>query len=107
MGWGNENCSNGSGHMTNMATMPIYGKNLKNLLLWNKKANDLESWYVASGARVLPSLFKLSRWVDSDLFYGKVKGPGLIRGYFGLRFSENLKFLNSCILHSHNKGNMS
>ena len=23
-------CSNGPGHMTNMATMPIYGKNLKN-----------------------------------------------------------------------------
>ena len=22
-------CSNGPGHMTNMATMPIYGKNLK------------------------------------------------------------------------------
>ena len=36
-----------------------------------------------------------------------VKGPVLIRCYFGLRFSENLKFLNSSILHSHNKGNMS
>ena len=35
------------------------------------------------------------------------KEPGSIRGYFSLRFSENLKFLNSCILHSHNKGNMS
>ena len=23
------------GHMTKMATMPIYGKNLKYLLLWN------------------------------------------------------------------------
>ena len=30
-------------------------KKLKNLLLWNQKADDLESWYVASGARVLPS----------------------------------------------------
>ena len=29
MGWGNESCSNGPGHMTNMAAMPIYGKNLK------------------------------------------------------------------------------
>ena len=26
---GKKNCSNGLGHMTNMAVMPIYGKNLK------------------------------------------------------------------------------
>ena len=26
-------CSNGLGHMTKMAAMPIYGKNLKKLLL--------------------------------------------------------------------------
>ena len=26
---GKKNCSNGLGHMTNMAAMPIYGKNLK------------------------------------------------------------------------------
>ena len=61
-----------SGHMTNMAAMPIYVKNL----LWNQTADDLESWYVASGAQVLPSLFKWWPWVDLDLFYGKVKfGP--------------------------------
>ena len=35
-------CSNGPGHMTNMAAMPIYGKTLKNLLFWNQTANDLE-----------------------------------------------------------------
>ena len=29
---GTKVCSNGPGHMTNMAAMPIYGKNLKNLL---------------------------------------------------------------------------
>ena len=28
MGWGND-CSNGPGHITNMAAMPIYGKTLK------------------------------------------------------------------------------
>ena len=33
--------SNSQGHMTEMATMSIYGKNLKNLLLWNQKADDL------------------------------------------------------------------
>ena len=35
-------CSNGSGHMTNMAAMPIYGKNLKNLPLWNQKLMTLK-----------------------------------------------------------------
>ena len=33
-------------------------KALKNLLLRNQKADDLETWYAASGARVLPNLFK-------------------------------------------------
>ena len=31
-------------------------KTLKNLLLWNRKADDLETWYAALSARVLPSL---------------------------------------------------
>ena len=35
--------------MTKMAAVPIYGKILKNLLLRNQKADDLESWYAASG----------------------------------------------------------
>ena len=30
------------GHMTNMAAMPIYGKNLKNLLLQNQYTHDLK-----------------------------------------------------------------
>ena len=50
--------SNGPGHMTKMAAMPIYDKNLKNLLLRNQKTNDLETWYAASSARVIPNLFK-------------------------------------------------
>ena len=37
---------------------PYMVKTLKNLLLWNQKAEDLESWYVASGARIVSSLFK-------------------------------------------------
>ena len=49
---------NGPGHMTNMAIMPVYVKNLKNLLLRNRKADDLEYWYAASGTQVLPSSFK-------------------------------------------------
>ena len=55
MGRGTEVCSNLLGYMTKMAAMPIYGKNLNSLLLRNQKAVDLESWYAASGARVLLS----------------------------------------------------
>ena len=50
--------SNGSGHMTKLAAMPIYGKTLKKNLLWNQKADDLENWYAPLGAPVLPNLFK-------------------------------------------------
>ena len=72
MDGGTKVCSNGPGHMTSMAAMPIYSTNLKNLLLWTKKTDYLESWYAASGTRVLSSLFKWWHWVDRDLFYGKV-----------------------------------
>ena len=39
--------TNEVGHMINMAAMPIYSKNLKNLLLQNQLTDDLETWYVA------------------------------------------------------------
>ena len=60
MGWAN---LNGPDHMTEMATMPIYGKNLQ-----NQKADYLETWYAASGIRVLPSLFKLRQWLTLTYF---------------------------------------
>ena len=63
-------CSNGPGHMTKVAAMPIYGKNL---LLWHRKADDHETWHAASSTHVLTSLFKGCPRVDLDLFYGKVK----------------------------------
>ena len=47
-------------------------KSLKSLLLRNQKADDLEIWYAASSAPVLPSLFKWWPLVDFDIFYGKV-----------------------------------
>ena len=51
-------------------------KTIKNLFLWNQKADSLERWHAAWGTRVLPSLFKQWPWVDLDVFYGKVKfGP--------------------------------
>ena len=48
------------GHMTNMAAMPIYGRNLKkNLLFQNQWIDELETLYVALAMQVLPKLFKL------------------------------------------------
>ena len=52
--------------------MPIYGKKLKTLLLRNKNVDDLETWYAALGAQILPSLIKWWSCVGLDLFYGKV-----------------------------------
>ena len=49
---------NGPGHMTKMAAMPIYGKNLKIFLLQNQKSCDLETWHVAVGTQALLSLYK-------------------------------------------------
>ena len=49
---------NGPGHMTKMAAMHIYGKNLKNLLLQNRRADFHKTWYVASGTPAHHSLYK-------------------------------------------------
>ena len=52
--------TNCTGHMSKMATMPIYGKFklFKCHLLWNQKANGLRTWYVALGMWALPDLHK-------------------------------------------------
>ena len=49
---------NDPGHMTMMATMPIYGKNLKILLLQNQMSYDLETCHVAPVTQALQSLYK-------------------------------------------------
>ena len=46
MEWWNEIYSNGPGHMTNMAVMPILAQNLKK----SSSLDDLEIRYAASGA---------------------------------------------------------
>ena len=61
--------SNVHGHITKIASMPIYGKNFQNLLLRNQEADDLETWHTASGTQVLPVLFKWWQWVDLNHFY--------------------------------------
>ena len=49
---------NGPGHMTKMAAMPIYGKNLLNFFLRNRWTDFHETWYVASGTPAHHSLYK-------------------------------------------------
>ena len=64
--------SNGHGHMTKMAAMPIYDKNLKkSSSLEPNRRWSVETWYTALCTRVVPNSFKWWPWVDTDLFYGK------------------------------------
>ena len=59
MGWGNESLFERSwSHDQDGRHAHISLKTLKNLVLRKQKADDLELWYAASGARVLASLFK-------------------------------------------------
>ena len=50
-------CISGTGHKTQRATVPIYGKTLRNLL-WNQKSYDPETCHAASGTLGLESLCK-------------------------------------------------
>ena len=71
--------------MTNMATMPMYAKNLKKSSSPEPINRWLfETWYVALSMRVLPRLYKLWPWIDLDLFYIKVKF-----GYIGFCVGES------------------
>ena len=64
-------------------------KTLKNLILWNRKADDLETWYAASYTRVLPNLFKWWLWVDPDLF---MAWPNLVPYAFVLEKGKSMDF---------------
>ena len=44
-------CSNVPGNITGKCQYMV--KNFKNFVLWNQEADDLETWYTASGTRVL------------------------------------------------------
>ena len=56
-----------------MATMTTYGENYLKLLLLNRWAGYLETWYVALKTWAHYNLFKWWLWIDLDLFYAKVK----------------------------------
>ena len=52
-----------------MASRLIYGKNLENkILLRNQEADDLETWYTASGTQVLSNFFKWRHWLTLPIF---------------------------------------
>ena len=51
-------CKSDDGHMTKMAAMPIYGKNLKKSSSPEQVADFQETWYVASGTPAHHSLYK-------------------------------------------------
>ena len=70
---GTKVCSNGPGHMTKMAALPIYGKNIKGNFLWNRNADDLETWYTA-----LSTLLEYYYVCSND-------APGLTLNYFTTR----------------------
>ena len=56
---GRKVCLRHLGHMTKMATMPIYGKNPSKIFFSRTgKADFHETWYVASGTPAHHSLFK-------------------------------------------------
>ena len=90
---GTKFCLRHQGHVTKMATTPIYGKkNFKNLLLQNQRSDFHENWYVALGTPAHHKLCKCSPWNDLDLFYSKVKF-GILG--FSLGESENSGFFRN------------
>ena len=61
--------TNELGHMTNMAAMPIYGKNLK-----KSSPEPIDPWpWILVCSIMYASTTKLWPWVDLDPFYTKVK----------------------------------
>ena len=49
--------SNGPGHMTKVAAIPIYNKIINNSSSLEAKADNLECLYAALGTQVLSSMF--------------------------------------------------
>ena len=79
-------CINGPGHMTKMAAMPIYGKNLLDLLLRTSGPISTKLGMYHLGLQPIIIFTNDDPWVDLDLFYAKVKF-----GYtdFSIEKSEN------------------
>ena len=67
---------------------PYMIKTLKNLLLWNQKADDLENWYAASDTRVLPSLFKCMNMWWFMTTQGQDHSSTFVQGHLDSTFSN-------------------
>ena len=52
---------------------PYMVKNFKNLLLRNQEADNLETWYTASGTQVLPMFSYGDPGLALTIFYDRVK----------------------------------
>ena len=69
-------CSNGIGHMTKIAAVPIYGKNLKTSSSPEPKGRWPWNLVCSIGFSSTTKFVQMIPWVDLDLFKGKVKfGP--------------------------------
>ena len=60
-------------------------KTLKNLLLRNQKADDLETWYAALGAQVLPKFL--------------INDPGLTLTYFVWEKGKTMDFSETIVVY--------
>ena len=96
---GTKTCSNGPGHMTKMATMPYMIKSFKNLIRWNGKAVDLETWYSSTTkfVQVIPLV-----WPWPILRQGQFRSPMLLYGKklkqtSNLMIWENYLFEKNCV----------
>ena len=60
--------------MSNIAAMPVYGKNIKKkLILRNQWTNCLETWYVVMGYWGPSVVYSNDDWLDLDQIFIKVK----------------------------------
>ena len=84
------------GHMTNMAAMPIYGKNLKK----SSSPEPIDRWPWNLVCSIMygstNKVFKLWPWVDLDPFYAKVKFGHI--GFCMGKSENHLFFGNYCSL---------
>ena len=59
-----------------------YGENFKNLSLRNQEADDFETWYIASGTRVLPIFHMITLgWPWLFLWQGQICFRMLLHGW--------------------------
>ena len=65
---GMKKCANDPGHMTKVASRPIYGKIFKYQLPRNQNADNTETWYTASDTQVPPSLLQDDTGLTLSIF---------------------------------------